>query len=131
MFMKIDHVELIPTDFERSIRFYTDVLGFKLTWRVKPPGSNWEEIVFLGLGGSQLEIKKVNNPAPHDNKVRVGTPRFALLADDLDETLVMLREKGVVPEGEVRTANGPDGSRLKLAEIKDPDGLSIELMERY
>ena len=44
MFKKIDHVELIPANFERSVKFYTDVLGFKLTWRVKPQGSNWDEI---------------------------------------------------------------------------------------
>ncbi|MFC2035815.1 VOC family protein [Chloroflexota bacterium] len=126
----MDHVELIPVDFERSVKFYTDVLGFKLAWRVKPQGSNWDEIVFVELGGSQVEIKKVKNPRSVDSSVRVGVPRFALLADDLDKTLAFLKTKGVDAEGPVSSASGPDGSTLKLAEIKDPDGLSIELMER-
>ncbi|MFC2015007.1 VOC family protein [Chloroflexota bacterium] len=130
MFTKIDHVELIPMNFERSIKFYTDVLGFKLTWRVKPKNSKWTEIVFLELGGSQIEIKKIKNPVAPDSTMRVGVPRFALLADDLDETLTILKAKGVIPVGQVRIAIGPGDSKLKLAEIKDPDGLSIELMER-
>jgi len=130
MFTKIDHVELIPVDFERSIEFYTDILNFKLVWRVKPSGSKWDEIVFLELGGSQIEVKLIKDPEPLDGIVRVGVPRFALLADNLDKTLSLLKAKGVVPVGQVRITNGPGGSKLKLAEIKDPDGLSIELMER-
>jgi glyoxylase I family protein len=130
MFKKIDHVELIPVNFQRSVKFYTDVLGFKLTWRVKPQGSNWDEIVFVELGGSQIEIKSVKNPASADSSIRVGLPRLALLADDLDRTLAFLKTKGVDAVGPVRSTSGPSGSKLKLAEIKDPDGLSIELMER-
>jgi len=130
MFKKIDHVELIPANFERSVTFYTDVLGFKLTWRVKPQGSNWDEIVFVELGGSQIEIKSVKNPASADRSVSVGLPRLALLADNLDRTLAFLKTKGVDTVGPVRSASGPGGSKLKWAEIKDPDGLSIELIER-
>ncbi len=130
MFKKIDHVELIPANFERSVKFYTDVLGFKLTWRVKPQDSNWDEIVFIELGGNQIEIKSVKNPASFDGSMRVGLPRLCLLADDLEGTLAFLKTKGVDAVGSVRSVAGPGGSRLKLAEIKDPDGLSIELMER-
>jgi len=130
MFKKIDHVELIPVDFERSIKFYTDVIGFKLIWRIKPQGSDVDEIVFVELGGSQIEIKSAKNPAPFDGSVRIGLPRLCLLADDLEGTLALLKTKGVDAVGSVRSVAGPSGTRLKLAEIKDPDGLSIELMER-
>lgn len=101
-----------------------------MTWHVKPPGSKWDEIVFVELGGNQIEIKSVKNPAPADSSVRIGLPRLALLADDLDKTLAFLKTKGIDAVGPVRSANGPGGSKLKMAEIKDPDGLSIELMER-
>jgi len=101
-----------------------------LTWCVKPQDSNWDEIVFVELGDSQIEIKSVKNPASADSSVRVRLPRLALLADDLDTTLAFLKIKGIDAVGPVRSANGPSGSKLKMAEIKDPDGLSIELMER-
>jgi catechol 2,3-dioxygenase-like lactoylglutathione lyase family enzyme len=101
-----------------------------LIWRVKPPDSNWDEIVFVELGGNQIEIKSVKNPKPPDAAIRVGWPRIALLTDDLEKTLAFLKTKGVVPSGPLRTADGPGSSKLKLTEIKDPDGLSIELMQR-
>ena len=130
MFKKIDHVELIPLDFERSVRFYTDVIGFKLTRRVKPKDSIWDEIVFVELGGSQIEILSAKNPVPSDGLVRVGLPRLCLLADDLEGTLALLKTKGIDAVGPIHNIDGPNGTRVKLAEIKDPDGLSIELIER-
>jgi len=56
VFRKIDHVEIITANFERSDKFYTDILGFALTWRVKPQDSKWDEIVFVELGGSQIVL---------------------------------------------------------------------------
>ena len=35
MFKKIDHVEIIPADLERTLRFYTEILGFKIKTRQK------------------------------------------------------------------------------------------------
>jgi glyoxylase I family protein len=29
MFRRIDHVEIIPSDFEKTIAFYTEILGFR------------------------------------------------------------------------------------------------------
>jgi catechol 2,3-dioxygenase-like lactoylglutathione lyase family enzyme len=123
-------VELIPSDFERGVRFYTDVLGFKLTWRIRPPHSKWDEIVFVELGGHQIEIKSYKNPGQADTSPRIGWPRIALLTGDLDAALAFLKTKGVEPTGPVRIADGPGTSTLKTAEIRDPDGLSIELMQR-
>jgi catechol 2,3-dioxygenase-like lactoylglutathione lyase family enzyme len=33
MFKRIDHVEIVTAELERSVRFYTDVLGFKVRAR--------------------------------------------------------------------------------------------------
>ena len=35
VFSAIDHVEIIPSDFERTLAFYTDVLGFSLAQRTE------------------------------------------------------------------------------------------------
>lgn len=34
MFRRIDHVEIVPSDFERSLVFYSEVLGFGLKERL-------------------------------------------------------------------------------------------------
>jgi catechol 2,3-dioxygenase-like lactoylglutathione lyase family enzyme len=35
MFKRIDHVEILPSDFERSMAFYQDVLEFRLMSRMQ------------------------------------------------------------------------------------------------
>ena len=106
------------------------MLGFKLVWRVKPEDSKWDEIVFVELGGSQIEIKAYKNPPSFDSSIHVGLPRICLLADDLEETLNFLKTKKIETTRPLRNLSGPNGTRLKLAEIKDPDGISIKLIER-
>jgi len=44
-----------------------------------------------------VEIKSVKNPEPPDRKIRVGLPRFALLAEDLDKALAFLKTEGICP----------------------------------
>ena len=38
MFKKLDHIGVGTADFERFIKFYTEILGFKVRerWKVKP-----------------------------------------------------------------------------------------------
>lgn len=64
MFKRIDHVEVVPSDVERSAAFYPEILGFKLKVRRKVEGPPLEEVVYLQLGDTLLELLKVRNPAP-------------------------------------------------------------------
>ena len=56
MFKKIDHIELLPCNLKRSLKFYTEILGFKVVWRFHPVGTAVDEIVFIELGGTQIEL---------------------------------------------------------------------------
>jgi catechol 2,3-dioxygenase-like lactoylglutathione lyase family enzyme len=56
MFKRIDHVEITSGDLDRSIRFYKEVFGFTLKERIKPSSPEIEEIVFLTLGDTMLEL---------------------------------------------------------------------------
>ena len=126
MFKRIDHVEIVPSDFEKTLNFYTEILGFKIQMRRKSERSPLEEIVFVELGGTSVELFSVQNPAPAiDEQWRVGYRKFAIEVEDLDKALEYLKTKGV------EIADGPAGTQtLKRAIIKDPDGLSIELLQR-
>lgn len=55
MFERIDHVEIIPPNLEKALDFYTKILGFKVKARSKA-GGPLEEIVYLELGGSVIEL---------------------------------------------------------------------------
>ncbi|MHB0937364.1 MAG: VOC family protein [Armatimonadota bacterium] len=121
MFKRIDHVEIIPSDYERTIYFYTDVLEFTLKQRIllDPP---LEEIAYLTLGNTMIELLKVTSPAPSPEGMPVGYRGIALEVEDMDRAVEYLTGKGVV------ITWGPmDLGDSVRAEIQDPDGLVIEL----
>ncbi len=125
MFRKIDHVEIIPSDLERSLDFYTNVLGFTVKVRKKVEMPPMEEVVYLELNGTVLEMISVTDPSPaSDAEWQVGYKLMALEVTDMDGALAYLKEKGIEPSwGPVSL--GPS----KRAEIRDPDGLPIELRQ--
>ena len=129
MFKKIDHIEILPGNLERSLKFYTEILGFKVAWRFEPQNAPVSEIVFIELGGTQIEMFSSKEPpvSPADGvERRAGLRRIGLLVEDMDKAIEYLKTKGVEISGAPRATR----EDLKIAEIKDPDGLAIELIER-
>lgn len=125
MFKRIDHVELVPINYERTVGFYIDILGFKIKERKTMTNPPLREIVFLTLGDTMIEILNVENPgsAP-DTPLRAGFSGIALEVDDMDKTVAYLNNNGV------GIAWGPMniGGSIR-AEIRDPDGFTIELRQ--
>ena len=125
MFKRIDHVEIIPGDFEKSIVFYTEVLGFTLKKRLKVPTPPLLEIAYLKLGDSVLELMRVAEPACATTEPwGVGYRMMALEVENMDRAVEYLAEQGVpITWGPV------DLGDSKRAEIHDIDGLPIELRQ--
>jgi len=124
MFKRIDHVEIASGNLERSIQFYQGVFGFALKERFKPSSPEIEEIAFLTLGDTMLELLAIKNSAPAPKGPQVGFRAMAIEVEDMDGAIEYLKGKGVV------VSRGPVTlGRSKRAEIKDPDGLSIELRQ--
>jgi glyoxylase I family protein len=124
MFKRIDHVEITSGNIERSIRFYQEVFGFRLKERIKPPSPEIEEIAFLTLGDTMLELLAIRNSAPAPKGPQVGFRTMAIEVDDMDRAVEYLKSKRIeVSWGPVTLGTS------KRAEIKDPDGLSIELRQ--
>ena len=124
MFKRIDHVEITASDLDRSIRFYTDVFGFTMKERIKPLAPDIEEIAFLTLGDTMLELLNMKNPAPNPGCAQVGFRSMAIEVDNMDRAIEYLKGKGVgVTWGPVNL-----GTSIR-AEIKDPDGLIVELRQ--
>ncbi|HEY3378903.1 MAG TPA: VOC family protein [Armatimonadota bacterium] len=125
MFKRIDHVELVPSDVERTIKFYTDILGFTLTERIPVNAPPLLEVVFLRLQDTMVEFLVMSDPIPTvKSPNQIGYHCLALEVDDMDQTIADLQAKGVeITWGPVSL--GP----AKRAEIHDPDGLPIELRQ--
>jgi catechol 2,3-dioxygenase-like lactoylglutathione lyase family enzyme len=129
MFKKIDHVEIVTDDPERSELFYTTVLGFEVKLRQRfplPNGTGTLHITYLDLGGTGIELLKYEGPPkePAPQKLQLGYRLMALEVGDMKGALDMLKTKGV--EASWGPLHVDDYTR---AEIKDPDGYSVELRE--
>ncbi len=126
MIQRVDHIEINVPDIDKAIDFYTNILGFKLWRRVKVerPNGDTSEIVGVVLDDVMIEILKAQDLQVDQNSV--GVRLIALRVDDMAKTVEDLQSKGVeiaVAPGEARSF---DGLR---AEIKDPNGVHIELRE--
>jgi lactoylglutathione lyase len=129
MITKIDHTAITTRDLSQSLRFYTEILGFKETDQLEFTEQRMK-LVYVEKNGSKIELfgydrpietiaKKTNNPV-------VGFTHLALLVDNLNATVTELKQKGVIFDIEPRDSKG----EVRIAFFKDPDGNVLELIER-
>lgn len=125
IFKKIDHVEIVPENSDVTIDFYVNILGFKITSRKQMKLPPIKEIIYLELGGTVIEIIAVDNPSPKTEALwEVGYRGLALEVTDMTKAVEYLKEKGItIAVTPVDLGNSFRG------EIKDPDGLIIELRQ--
>jgi glyoxylase I family protein len=129
MFKRIDHIELLTATPERTIAFYTGVLGFSQRERARIPETPAGplDLVYLELGGTTVEVMcypEAKSILPRSTEPRLGWQCLALEVEDMDGALAALKEKGV--EAAWGPVKRPDYAR---AEIRDPDGNPIELRQ--
>ena len=131
MFKRIDHVEIVTDQPERTEEFYTDVLGFtvKARDRVERSGLGVPiDLVYLDLGGTVVELITYNgatvDPAPQQE--HLGYRMIAIEVDDMQQAADYLKTKGVDIVWGPRVA--PTYAR---AEICDPNGYHIELRQWF
>ncbi|MFH1239094.1 MAG: VOC family protein [bacterium] len=122
--MKLVHTAIAVKNLEESFKFYTEKLGFKQARRFSPtPGMT---IVYLkGDGEAMVELIE----GPEKSNLTTGSGEALLLIGmevaDMNATVKDLQSKGVKFTHETITT--PDG--LKLAFLKDPNGVEIELVQ--
>jgi glyoxylase I family protein len=59
MFKRIDHVEIVTDQLDRTVQFYTEVLGFRVKARDRITRSGLGvpiDLVYLDLGGTVVEL---------------------------------------------------------------------------
>lgn len=121
---RLGHVGIFVKDVEASKRFYTDVLGFKVS------DINEQGIVFLRCATDHHDTVLVPLPAEESGKVSQTRTEVQQIsyevdrADDLREALRVLKEKGVPIVSGLRQ-RGPGGD--KTIDFLDPDGNTIQL----
>jgi glyoxylase I family protein len=130
MFKRIDHVEIVTDQLDRTVQFYTDVLGFTVKARDdRAFGFRCaHDLVYLDLGGTVVELISYEGTAvdPAPQTEHLGYRMIALEVDDMQNTADYLKTKGVdiVWGPRVRET-------YSRAEICDPNGYRIELRQWF
>ncbi len=131
MFKRIDHVEIVTDQLDRTENFYTEVLEFKLKARDRIERSGLGvpiDLVYLELGGTVVELISYDGAAvdPAPQKEHLGYRMIALEVDDMQQTADYLKQKGV------DIVWGPRITQTYArAEICDPNGYHIELRQWF
>jgi lactoylglutathione lyase len=124
--MRYLHTMLRVRDLEKSMRFYTEVLGLKLHKKTDYPEGRFT-LAFLGQGGNTepfLELTYNWDTKDYNHGNAYGHIAFGV--EDIHETCKKIDELG----GKVVRAPGPmKHGKTVIAFIEDPDSYRIELIE--
>jgi len=126
--MRILHTMLRVTDLERSLRFYTEVLGMRLLRRKDYPEGKFT-LAFVGYGDETdtAVIELTHNWGVDRYELGDAFGHIAVAVDDAYKACEEVKRRG----GKVTREAGPmkHGTTV-IAFIEDPDTYKIELIER-
>jgi glyoxylase I family protein len=131
------HVSVNVTNLEASMRFYLDILGFKVLFDVELAGPGLEAVTesagakgrmvgCLVPGGGMIELVAGIRHGGEEGAIHGENDSmiFSLSVDDLDEAYRTLKNAGVQPLQEPAEVEG-----VRMFFVSDPDGRRIELIE--
>ncbi len=142
MIKSIHHSGIGVRDMEVSLKFYRDLLGLEMGEDVEVEGPLVGEIVGLPpdakvrivhlkvCEGQELELFQYEKPAtssfpPDFRQCDGGLIHVALAVDDLTEMYERLKAQGIVFNSKPYNLGG-----TLVVYMRDPDGVTVELMQR-
>lgn len=123
---KIHHIAIICSDYDRSKKFYTEILGLKIlkeTFRAERSSYKLD----LGIG-DQYVIELFSFPDPPErvsHPEATGLRHLAFATPNLEETVQLLRNSNI----EVEPVRKDEITGKLFTFIADPDGLPLEFYE--
>jgi lactoylglutathione lyase len=128
--MMLLHTMLRVGDLDRSIDFYTRILGMNLLRTTERPEQKYS-LAFVGFGkgnaDGQAEIELTYNHGVHQYELGTAYGHIALGVSDAYATCAAIKTAG----GQVTREAGPVlGGDTIIAFVTDPDGYKIELIQR-
>lgn len=126
--MRILHTMIRVGDLEKSLAFYTGVLGMTLLRRTDYPSGRFT-LAFVGYGpeseGAVLELTQNWDTASYD--LGAGFGHVAIAVPDAAAACAEIRRRGGMV---IREAGPMKHGTSVIAFVQDPDGYRIELIQR-
>jgi len=126
--MRLLHTMIRTGDLDRSLDFYTNVLGMRLLRRRDYPEGKFT-LAFVGYGdeSEHTAIELTHNWGVDKYDLGTGYGHIAIEVDDVYAACAEIKRRG----GNVTREAGPmKGGSTVIAFVSDPDGYKIELIGR-
>ncbi len=123
---KFTYTGIRVKNLERSVEFYTKLLGMKVKSRTKIEATKGEVVGLVNdTDGFVLELNYYEKGSPYRTKFTVGEAldHLAFQVPSLDDALREAKESGYPNRVIIKT------EQSRWAYIRDPDGIWIELFE--
>lgn len=127
--MKIHHFGLKVKDIDKSIKFYTEKLGFKI--KTPKTTTEYEHNLYiwanLDLNGAELELIQSYDKNEKKEDINILSPpmcpHIGLESDDFDKDFELLKKRGV------KIFDGPHTipKDVKYLTVLDPDGYRVDI----
>ncbi len=126
--MRILHTMLRVGDLEKSLAFYTEVLGMKLLRRNDFPGGKFT-LAFVGYQDEKdaAVLELTHNWGVDHYEIGSGYGHVALEVDDAYAACVEIKKRGGIV---TREAGPMQHGTSVIAFVQDPDGYKIELVQK-
>lgn len=129
--MRLLHTMLRVGNLQRTIDFYTQVLGMTLLRTTDRPEQQYT-LAFVGYGRNpeHAEIELTYNYGVERYELGTAYGHIAIGVDDIVATCDAVRAKAATLGGAITREPGPvKGGNTMIAFITDPDGYKVELIE--
>jgi len=123
---RIHHTAIICSDYARSKRFYTEVLGLSIVSEHYRQARDSYKLDLALPDGCQIELFSFPNPPPRPSYPEArGLRHLAFEVDDVVAWKTRLESAGVA----VETVRLDEFTKRRFVFFADPDGLPLELYE--
>ena len=138
-----NHTSFTVSDLDRSVRYFTDVLGFDLLSKaprdpvftervVGVPGADIM-VAYLQAPGHRLELIEYRGPGDRgkvdSRPCDTGFAHLAFDVDDIDAAVAASKEAGVLALGPPQDLNAGPNKGGRVVYTRDADGVTIEFIQ--
>ena len=126
--MRMLHTMLRVRDLDKSLAFYTDLMGMQLLRKSDNPEYEYT-LAFVGYAdeSEQAVLELTYNWGDHEYELGTAYGHVAFAVEDIYQFCAKLEKSGA----DVYRKPGPvKGGETVIAFVRDPDGYAIELIER-
>lgn len=119
------HIAIICSNYEKSMDFYVNKLGFSVMREVNRPQQN-DMLIMLQQGQTVLELFiRADAPQRVNHPEAMGLRHLAFHVENIEPAVAWLKERGI--ETEPVREDKINGGHFTF--FHDPDGLPLELHE--